>query len=330
VEVVEAVPAVVVLGEERGVVGYVEEVVASTALPVVEGLGDVLAAVSVTEGEAEGQVREVVVEEVPVEAPEDGPSTETVEAEGSESAAEVVEPEITVDADSVDFRLPADVCAPRGLEYPITMVGEVPVLEETEVEDSSAASERSPDSEHETGQTVLADSTPVEDDAETSTAALATEDPEIPASVDSPEEAIADKPTDVSLEDDADSEHEEPAGKCEIDADADADIDSNTEEALSTLSASASAPSTSAFIPGPFVTERKTVRVFETVTETVRVSVVTQTETVSTVVTAIPQTVEETVYETETVRITVSVPVEEQKKVKAKETKGCKGKKGWF
>ncbi|KAK0747415.1 hypothetical protein B0T21DRAFT_354287 [Apiosordaria backusii] len=72
------------------------------------------------------------------------------------------------------------------------------------------------------------------------------------------------------------------------------------------------------FIPGPFVTQHKTVRVFETVTETVRVSIVTQTETVSRVVTAIPQTVEQTVYETETVKFTVSIPVEEEK---TKETK---------
>ncbi|KAK4197894.1 hypothetical protein QBC40DRAFT_98935 [Triangularia verruculosa] len=68
------------------------------------------------------------------------------------------------------------------------------------------------------------------------------------------------------------------------------------------------------FIPGPFVTQHKTVRVFETVTEIVRVSVVTKTQTVSRVVTAIPQTVEQTVYETETVKITVSLPVEEEEK----------------
>ncbi|KAK0667857.1 hypothetical protein QBC41DRAFT_227456 [Cercophora samala] len=74
------------------------------------------------------------------------------------------------------------------------------------------------------------------------------------------------------------------------------------------------------FIPGPFVTQHKTVRVFETVTEIVRVSVVTKTQTVSRVVTAIPQTVEQTVYETETVKITVSLPVEEEEK-KTTETK---------
>lgn len=76
------------------------------------------------------------------------------------------------------------------------------------------------------------------------------------------------------------------------------------------------------FIPGPFVTQHKTVRVFETVTEIVRVSVVTKTQTVSRVVTAIPQTVEQTVYETETVKITVSLPVEgEESKTTTTETK---------
>ncbi|KAK0634335.1 hypothetical protein B0T17DRAFT_2706 [Bombardia bombarda] len=56
------------------------------------------------------------------------------------------------------------------------------------------------------------------------------------------------------------------------------------------------------------VIEKKTVRVFETITETVRVSI-TATETASAVETAVPQTYEETVFETETVRVTVSVPV---------------------
>ncbi|KAK0639120.1 hypothetical protein B0T16DRAFT_422461 [Cercophora newfieldiana] len=57
------------------------------------------------------------------------------------------------------------------------------------------------------------------------------------------------------------------------------------------------------------VTQRTTIKVFETITETVRVSV-TATETVSFVETAVPQTVEETVYETETLRVTVSIPVD--------------------
>ncbi|KAL2264222.1 hypothetical protein VTK26DRAFT_54 [Humicola hyalothermophila] len=107
---------------------------------------------------------------------------------------------------------------------------------------------------------------------------------------------------------------------CDISTTDDDDDDDEDEDEEATSTASHSlATTTSLFIPGPFVTERKTVRVFETVTETVRVSVVTQTETVSTVVTAVPQTVEETVYETETVRITVSVPVEERDKAVVKE-----------
>ncbi|KAK3939239.1 hypothetical protein QBC46DRAFT_388229 [Diplogelasinospora grovesii] len=62
------------------------------------------------------------------------------------------------------------------------------------------------------------------------------------------------------------------------------------------------------------VTEWKTVKVFETVTETVRISV-TATEIVSTIPTvetirAPPATVEETVYETETIRVTVTESAE--------------------
>ncbi|KAK4135730.1 hypothetical protein BT67DRAFT_433163 [Trichocladium antarcticum] len=109
---------------------------------------------------------------------------------------------------------------------------------------------------------------------------------------------------------------------CDMPAGDDDDDDEAEAEAPSLSAPSAS--TTSLFIPGPLVTERKTVRVFETVTQTVRVSVVTQTETVSTVVTAVPQTVEETVYETETVRITVSVPVEERQQ-KGRGKAGCGG-----
>jgi hypothetical protein len=148
--------------------------------------------------------------------------------------------------------------------------------------------------------------------------------------------SAAPEPTTASEEE----EEEQPIDRqCEVDADS----DSGPLEAEEEQPASSSTPSSSSsvFIPGPFVTQHKTVRVFETVTETVRVSVVTQTETVSTVVTAVPQTVEETVYETETVRITVSVPVEEQEQGrKAKPTgsgsgSGKKGKGGgscggWF
>lgn len=67
----------------------------------------------------------------------------------------------------------------------------------------------------------------------------------------------------------------------------------------------------------PFVTEKTTIRVYETITETVLISATaaapttTTTTTESIVVeTAVPQTVEETVYETETIRITVSVPAD--------------------
>jgi hypothetical protein len=202
--------------------------------------------------------QEAVVEEVPVAVEEEVKQEAVLESQEEDvvDAQEGTEPGVQKQVPR--FELPADMCPPRGPEYPMTLVGETPAPDvsenlenEAKVDDSSA-----------TGQ-------------------------------------------------------EEPAGECELDTDQEAD------DALP-------AP-TSTFLPGPFVTERTTVRVFETVTQTVRVSVVTQTETVSTVVTAIPQTVEETVYETETVRITVSVPVEEQqKKTKAKPTKGCQEKAGWF
>ncbi|KAH6848179.1 hypothetical protein B0I37DRAFT_326731 [Chaetomium sp. MPI-CAGE-AT-0009] len=262
-------------GAIAGVVGGGEREVelASSRLPEVGGLEGVAV---VEAAEVEGKEKEVaepaeaeqltVVEEVAVGVEEEVEQQQVVleSREGDVvDAQEVAAPEVREQVPS--FELPADVCPPRGPEYPVTMVGEVPA-----VEDSS-------DLEHETEQAVM--------DAKGPETSFDTDD-EI---------------------------------KCDLDTDRN-DSDSDVEDIREA--------STSAFIPGPFVTERTTVRVFETVTETVRVSVVTQTETVSTVVTAIPQTVEETVYETETVRITVSVPVEEQKK-KAKPTKGCQ-EKGWF
>ncbi|KAK3387299.1 hypothetical protein B0H63DRAFT_155437 [Podospora didyma] len=62
--------------------------------------------------------------------------------------------------------------------------------------------------------------------------------------------------------------------------------------------------------PPAVLTERKTVRIYETITETVKVQI-TAAETASSVETAVPSTVEEVVYETETVRITVSVPMDD-------------------
>ncbi|KAK3343662.1 hypothetical protein B0T25DRAFT_554895 [Lasiosphaeria hispida] len=59
------------------------------------------------------------------------------------------------------------------------------------------------------------------------------------------------------------------------------------------------------------VLEKKTVRIYETITRTVKVRV-SATETVFFIETAIPQTVEETVYETETIRITVSIPMDSE------------------
>jgi hypothetical protein len=240
---------------------------------------------------------------------------QVLETEVVDVGEDVEAPEVIVEEEEGNMeKTPADVCALRGLEYPVTLVGEEPVLDEAEAEgvveweaeeDTSLLSEVPEDVQ----QAVLGNSPSTDDE---------TKEVETTSAVD---ECIAPAPS--TEDNDAEAEHEPPADdRCE------ADLDLEIDAPLHTTTPSAS--TTSLFIPGPFVTERKTVRVFETVTETVRVSVVTQTETVSTVVTAVPQTVEETVYETETVKITVSVPVEEQMvgKNKAKATKGCK--KGWF
>ncbi|KAK4151977.1 hypothetical protein C8A00DRAFT_16667 [Chaetomidium leptoderma] len=267
VESSKVVVAVPQQQQEEVVEGYgVVEEAGSLSLPVGEGM----AAANVVVAAASPPPQSLAVEEsLPVV--EEPVVMESLESESTPAVEEVLdEPETTVEEVVVGpSPLPDDVCAPRGLEYPITMVGEV--LPPSAAEECSAPTP------------------PTEDEPQ---------------------------------------HDQDGAGRCEMDTDTDTETD--TEEAAS---APESSSSTSVFIPGPFVTERKTVRVFETVTETVRVSVVTQTETVSTVVTAVPQTVEETVYETETVRITVSVPVEERKKsaaaaAKAKATKGCKG--GWF
>ncbi|EAQ84090.1 hypothetical protein CHGG_10494 [Chaetomium globosum CBS 148.51] len=272
-EAVEVVAAVEAIGgggageRER----EVEAGLASSRMPEVAGLEGVAAAGAAAEPEKDvvetveevQQQQPAVVEEVPVVVEEE--VKEQVVLKSSEADAQkVAEHEVQ---HIPRFELPADMCPPRGPEYPITM----------------------------------ADETPAE------------------------EQIIPEAATDAAA-----TEQEQPAGACGPNS-----SDSDTEEEEESVAAAAP---TSTFLPGPLVTERTTVRVFETVTQTVRVSVVTQTETVSTVVTAVPQTVEETVYETETVRITVSVPVDEQqqqqqqqKKVKAKPAKGCQEKGGgWF
>ncbi|KAK4121834.1 hypothetical protein N657DRAFT_647319 [Parathielavia appendiculata] len=270
---------------------------------------------------------------------------QTLEVEAVLADEQVSQPEV-VGAEEVDGNgRMTDVCALPGLEYPVNMVGGVALYqEEPGVEEAveGKAEHGSSRSLEEGEQVDLMDSNPIDDAAE---AVPSDPDPEA-AQTPSSFQAVEGAQTDVEQASDKDeftaiapstddldtsikvpADHKQkPIGdSCEADLDMDEAIPTTT--TTSALSSTASL-----FIPGPFVTERKTVRVFETVTETVRVSVVTQTETVSTVVTAVPQTVEETVYETETVRITVSVPVEEQMgakaKAKAKGTKGCK--KGWF
>ncbi|KAK4102501.1 hypothetical protein N658DRAFT_495208 [Parathielavia hyrcaniae] len=254
---------------------------------------------------------------------------QTLEVEFVAADEQVPQPEIVGEGEVRDYWGVADVCALPLLEYPVSLVGEAPLSDEAEVEEAvQGMAEVMPSQfpEEEEESAVLTDSTPV-DGADEAPEESQTDAEQQASDID---ECTA--PTSPSTEDlespinaPADDDHLPIGDRCEVDLDMDTDTDMDIDEALPATTTS------SHFIPGPFVTERKTVRVFETVTETVRVSVVTQTETVSTVVTAVPQTVEETVYETETVRITVSVPVEEQMaagKVKAKGIKGCK--KGWF
>ncbi|KAL2179767.1 uncharacterized protein P884DRAFT_290047 [Thermothelomyces heterothallicus CBS 202.75] len=329
------------------VMKYVEEVLASMAAPEVDdGLGPVGAAaepaVVIKQAEDVSAVEEPETE--PVEAgaaqvEEDSAAAEQVagvEATKAEAEEEEEEEEEEGKVVAPAISLPADVCPPRGLEYPITLVGEVPELGEAESEEDQSSAAL---------QTPFHPESPADQEAVLEqSAALEPENPEESnASFEAAPAEAEGKP-----------EQDGPAGRCDVDADfeeeeeeesADPDTDDAEEDAAvpaaattATGSSTGSASTPPAFLPGPFVTERKTVRVFETVTETVRVSVVTQTETVSTVVTAIPQTVEETVYETETVRITVSVPVEEQRhqqqqqqkqKKKVQASKGCR-RTGWF
>ena len=306
--------------EAKGIPAEVEAVVVEMAVevPVVAGL----------EAPVVDVVEEaVVVEEVAVEEEAvvvEGPEVQVVVEEGLEEEVGtqgddvVLEPVLTVEPDTLPPLLAADVCHPRGLEYPFTMVGELP---DSEVADD--ATSFNTEAEVEAEQTVLEDSPVTQDEVDATASNIDIESPTLDNTADLAKESG----THVTQPDEADSNADEDlADRCNMDTDPEYD-----EEDLSPTR-TATASTTSLFIPGPYVTERKTVRVFETVTETVRVSVVTETETVSTVVTAVPQTVEETVFETETVRITVSVPVEEQQgKGKVKEVKaGCKKGKGWF
>lgn len=216
-----------VLGVESGVVAE-------------EGAEETAKALLASETEVEGTAEQ----SVEVEVTEAEPVTEAQTEAEPEPETPVEQNDATLDTPAPVFILPDDMCAPRGLFYPITPIDELPPL------------------------------------------------------------------TDLEGDNTEDNDDE--------------DLQANCSPPSSTTTSSAI---------GPFVTQRRTVRLFETVTETVRVSVVTQTETVSTVVTAVPQTVEETVYETETVRITVSVPVEGQKQKQMEENDGCDGekrKKGWF
>ncbi|KAH6622713.1 hypothetical protein F5144DRAFT_614655 [Chaetomium tenue] len=252
----------------------VEMELASLRMPEIAGLEGVVPAVAAAGPEREvveaveevQQQQPAVVEEVPVVVEEEVKEQVVLETREGD-AREAAEVEVR---HIPRFELPADMCPPRGPEYPITMADEMPAEEQ-----------------------VIPQATTDEAAAEQDQLAG----------------ACGPNSSDSDIEEGENEEEEEPV---------------------------AAAAPTSTFLPGPLVTERTTVRVFETVTQTVRVSVVTQTETVSTVVTAVPQTVEETVYETETVRITVSVPVDEQqqqqqqKKVKAKPAKGCQEKGGWF
>ncbi|KAJ4307244.1 hypothetical protein N0V88_000625 [Collariella sp. IMI 366227] len=247
--------------------------------------------------------------------------------EVSEDATEV---ENLVEEGTLGFTSWADIIALLGPQYPLTLAGEAPFAEESEaLEDTAVRVEETVDTLDLVEDELVTDP---EESLDTDEALLtpsvdgtsSVEKAAIEPELDTASEALqADLNTATSTE---------PVEDTQSDVDdVDSDLESNEEEQCNNQATPSSSASTSAvFVPGPFVTQHKTVRVFETVTETVRVSVVTETETVSTVVTAIPQTVEETVYETETIKITVSVPVEEQdgikKKAKATAAKGKRGK----
>jgi len=135
--------------------------------------------------------------------------------------------------------------------------------------------------------------------AEVQGGAVSTEEPEIPECVAAPE------PSSSAVEDE-----EANYPECALpEASVSTEPESSAEDDMAACEPYEEEPTSSSAAYPPLVTEKKTIRVVETITETVQVSV-TETSTVSSVETAVPQTVEETVYETETVRVTVSVPLD--------------------
>ncbi|KXX77823.1 Midasin [Madurella mycetomatis] len=339
-EKVAEVPRVVVVPEVR------EEVLAAMPVPEVAGMGvGVEVAAAAAAPASAPEVASVAVEEVPAVEPALELEAETpveqevrdftpvedvlafatsglepslsAESESAEETAEVSEaagPSPEVDAQQV-LATPADAAESAAVGAEET-AGSASVPETEAVEEgaeSPAAVDQRDPALHEVPPVMTEPETvPVEDYVAPTTEA----DNNLPTE---PESDIIDG-EDYLCDKDVPSSSQEPVPDSIPSTDATdclphADYDYNSDyDGDSDKDGHSSASSSEVFIPGPYVTERKTVRVFETLTETVRVSVVTQTETVSTVVTAVPQTVEETVFETETVRITVSVPVEERKK----------------
>ncbi|KAK4235682.1 hypothetical protein C8A03DRAFT_46219 [Achaetomium macrosporum] len=351
-----------VVGEKRvapvvdvDVPTYTNEVsslsVAGTALPAVAEDIDVV----VSEQEVPSVAETVAMEQDVVAEQREQILMHSLEPEVKAPAEEISGDEIpAIDTDTLGFSPVSDILA-GGFELPTSVpMEEAPESVEAEAAEAAEIEQivESPESlgsepsgavepSPEVGDTASATGAPstsesaaeLEDSAPFESKTSASPTPESTIEVDDAEQAKAnaaanDSPS-AAPEATEPEEEEQPINhQCEIDFDMDSDSeDSENEEAPLPTPSSTTPSSSSVFVPGPLVTERKTVRVFETVTETVRVSVVTQTETVSTVVTAVPQTVEETVYETETVRITVSVPVEEQGK-KARPTGSGSGKKG--
>ncbi|KAL2132205.1 hypothetical protein VTI74DRAFT_4092 [Chaetomium olivicolor] len=295
-------------------VAEAEEVLVSTALPLVEEAENVVTLPEPPAISVEANVEEPPAAEKPVQQV----FMDISEPEVMEAAEGVPEAETLAEEAPLHVTSWADILGLMGPQYPITMAGEEPVpkdLETVESQDAVEFRDVTEDDQAITSEAPLNTEGTILADDDTAAEAESESIAEINVSAENPDGAELD--SEVS---DTDSDEEEPLEQCN-----------------SPPTPSTSASTSAVFVPGPFVTQHKTVRVFETVTETVRVSVVTQTETVSTVVTAVPQTVEETVYETETVRITVSVPVEEQDatKKKAKATGVGRVKKGkscggWF
>ncbi|KAK4444045.1 hypothetical protein QBC34DRAFT_416046 [Podospora aff. communis PSN243] len=235
---------------------------------------------------------EVAAEPASVEASDIPPSSDATvvdgvaanQASGGEQGTELADeveslvaaaPEVEGDEKSVDVEAPVDAAEEALPAGEGALDAEVPVVVETKVETETVEKP-----EAAAGSEVIVEEAPLSEAPFDFEASLNAEAPLSPASDD---EDTATTTTD------------------EISAKATHPCESYVRSQMAADAA-----------PTPLVfpdIQRITTKVFETITKTVRVRITT-TETVSYIETAVPQTVEETVYETETLRVTVSIPVD--------------------